>query len=157
MIKDPTTGRFVKGTGSHLTEEHKRKISDAQLNEKNHAWKADEVKYQALHQWIRKNKPQPEGCERCGVKRHLECANISGEYKRDVNDFIYVCVPCHWLMDNKRGFIGRKHKDESKEKMRLAKIGKKQSEERKRKQSEIVKAIWERRRQGFYPHLSGYK
>lgn len=32
----------------------------------------------------------------------MELSNISGEYKRDVNDFEWLCVSCHRKKDFKR-------------------------------------------------------
>ena len=118
-----------------------------QWGDKNPNWKGDDVKYQALHQWIRKNKPKPNACEKCGQVRILECANISGLYKRDINDFIYVCIPCHWSIDVKRrGFVGRKHKSISKEKMRVAKEGGTLPEEHKENISNSIKEWWKKRK-----------
>lgn len=113
-----------------------------QWGEKNHSWKGDNAKYSTIHDWIRKYKPKPDRCEKCGEKRHLECANVSGKYHRDVNDFLYVCVPCHYKMDPQKGFIGRKHSDESKTKMSARKIGTKESEEHRSKISESIKKLW---------------
>lgn len=37
-----------------------------------------------------------------------ELANISGQYKRDTNDFQWVCRSCHTKIDNKmRGKDGK--------------------------------------------------
>lgn len=77
-----------------------KKISEAKkgknMGEQNHNWKGDNVSYTNLHIWIRKYKPKPENCENCGKKEeYLEASNISGEYKRDINDFEYLCASCH--------------------------------------------------------------
>lgn len=64
--------------------------------ENNPNWKGDNVGYKCLHDWVRKRKPKPDACEQCGTKKkYLELANISGEYKRDINDYEYLCVKCH--------------------------------------------------------------
>lgn len=136
--------------GTHLTDEMKKKIAEPQMNELNHQWKGDNVKYQALHQWIRKNKPRPDKCERCGDPATLECANISGLYKRDVNDFVYVCIPCHWKIDTSRGFIGRKHSEETKARMRAAKLGRKLSEEHKKNIGIASQKAWDRIHENKY-------
>lgn len=68
--------------------------------------------YQQLHSWIRKHKPKPECCELCKktkivliwrrgpTKRiDLELANISGKYKKDIDDFMWICHKCHLEFD----------------------------------------------------------
>lgn len=66
----------------------------------NHNWKGNDVSYTNLHTWVRRHKPKPEVCERCGKKQdYLEASNISGEYKRDINDYEYLCVKCHKAKD----------------------------------------------------------
>ena len=88
-----------------LTDDWKNKISKTKkaqkiTNEKNHNWKGDEVGYHCLHIWVRKYKPKPEKCQSCGKKTgNLDCANISGEYKRDLNDYVYLCRVCHMKFD----------------------------------------------------------
>lgn len=78
----------------------KRKFSGVHNNhligKENPNWKGDDVSYKCLHDWVRKHKPKPEKCERCGKEQdYLEASNISGEYKRDINDYEYLCVKCH--------------------------------------------------------------
>jgi len=69
----------------------------------NSQWKGDAVGYSGLHLWVRKTKPKPNACGICGkITTKLEAANISGEYKRDINDFIYLCVPCHRKFDKQK-------------------------------------------------------
>jgi hypothetical protein len=53
----------------------------------------------ALHEWIRKYKPKTNGCEICDKEAELDAANISGDYKRDINDFIWLCRSCHTRFD----------------------------------------------------------
>lgn len=118
-------GRFVKGhsgywKGKKLSKSTKDKMGESRrggkrlesqienirkskIGNKNPSWKGDKVKYRALHEWIRKNKPKRKTCEDCGKgNRRLEVANISGKYKRDINDFEWLCCSCHTLKDNQR-------------------------------------------------------
>lgn len=66
--------------------------------EKNTMWVGDSVSYQGLHCWLIRNYGSPKECSLCGevnpIKRY-EWANISGEYKRDINDYIRLCKKCH--------------------------------------------------------------
>lgn len=72
------------------------------MGEQNHNWKGNNVSYTNLHVWVRKYKPKPEKCEECGErKEHLELSNISGEYKRDIDDFEWLCRSCHIKFEKK--------------------------------------------------------
>jgi hypothetical protein len=62
-------------------------------------WKGDNISYDALHDWIQHNKPKRDRCEICHEKKPLDLANISGEYKRDVDDFQWLCRKCHMEKD----------------------------------------------------------
>ena len=70
----------------------------------NSKWKGDDVGYSALHDWVAKRKgKKPCVCSICGFadpyKGHFHWANISREYKRDLDDFTCLCVPCHVKYD----------------------------------------------------------
>ena len=76
------------------------------IGEKNPQWKGDNVGYHSLHSWIHRQLGMPDICEECknfhlsGHKIHW--ANISGEYKRDINDWIRLCTHCHAEYDTGR-------------------------------------------------------
>ena len=56
--------------------------------------------YGALHQWVRRWKGKPPKCEVCGqTERRMTWANISREYKRDLDDFVALCYSCHKKYD----------------------------------------------------------
>jgi hypothetical protein len=82
----------------------KRKIWNNQ-NSNNGAWKGDNVSYTSLHQWIRNHKPKPELCEECRKIKPYDLANISGKYRRDINDFEWLCRKCHMKKDNRLEFL----------------------------------------------------
>lgn len=81
--------------------EWNRKNGHKKRKEKNPMWKGENVSYRSLHQWVVINKPKLELCEICGKKSRLDCANISGEYKRDVNDYQWLCRYCHMKKDGR--------------------------------------------------------
>jgi len=83
------------------TKAWKKNISKAKLNEKNPMWKGDSVGLIALHGWIKRNKPKPQFCEDCKVKPPIDLANISQKYKRDINDFEWLCRKCHMVKDGR--------------------------------------------------------
>lgn len=103
------------------------------LQRENHyRWRGDDVSYVSLHKWIRLYKTLADGCENCGVKCKLHAANISGEYRRDVNDYKWLCSSCHAVShgrskgsknpnyDNrgvKSHWYGKHHSEESKKKI----------------------------------------
>lgn len=58
------------------------------------------VSYSMLHKWVKEKKPKTELCEMCNSKPPKELANLSGEYKKDVNDFMWLCLECHGLLDS---------------------------------------------------------
>lgn len=71
-------------------------------------WKGDNVKYTALHQWVRRYKPFRDSCEFCGKSNcMIHLANISGEYKRDIDDFKWLCASCHFKMDRRGNNKGK--------------------------------------------------
>lgn len=53
--------------------------------------------YRAAHKWVERRLGKPEGCSHCGTKepRKYQWANLSGEYKKDLSDWIRLCIPCH--------------------------------------------------------------
>ena len=67
--------------------------------DKNPNWKGDKVSYSGIHYWVRKHKPIPKRCVDCGKIKKLQAANISGKYKRDLNDWEYLCARCHIYKD----------------------------------------------------------
>jgi len=96
-------GRFKKGykqTKEHI-EKLRKSLKGINKGEKNSMWKGDEVGYNALHGWVRRHKPKPELCEKCKEKKPYDLANISGEYKRDINDFEWLCRKCHMKSDDR--------------------------------------------------------
>ncbi|KKL16471.1 hypothetical protein LCGC14_2495220, partial [marine sediment metagenome] len=71
----------------------------------NYMWRGDDVKYVGLHMWVYSKLGKPKTCEHCkksGLKgRKIHWANKSGKYKRDLKDWIRLCVPCHKEYDSR--------------------------------------------------------
>ena len=95
----------VRQTKEHV-ENRMRKIRGA----KHWKWKGDEVGYRSLHYWVQNRLGNPSFCEGCkrtkspeglGKNRsYFHWANISGKYKRNVNDWRRLCYRCHYKFDH---------------------------------------------------------
>ncbi|MHA1737897.1 MAG: hypothetical protein ACTSWD_04870 [Candidatus Heimdallarchaeota archaeon] len=102
LIKTNSENKWHKGH-SH-SEETKKLISEKtpkRFGKDNNSWKGEDVGYDALHDWVKRHKLPFKICQVCGKTRcRIEAANISGDYKRDVSDFIWLCCSCHTRFDN---------------------------------------------------------
>jgi len=65
------------------------------LNEKNGQWKGNKATLNSIHYWVKARKPKPIWCEKCGIRKAYDLANLSQKYKRDINDYAYWCRKCH--------------------------------------------------------------
>lgn len=74
-------------------------------NDNHGLWVGDKIKYSGLHNYMRKYKDKADKCEFCSQVKKLDLANISGEYKRDVNDFIWLCRKCHIAFDMSKNSV----------------------------------------------------
>ncbi|MCK9370717.1 hypothetical protein M0R04_12480 [Candidatus Dojkabacteria bacterium] len=90
------TVRLVELSG--LIKDMRKGINIA---EKNGNWKGDRVGYKALHSWVRRRLLEPSICESCKLEKSLDLANISGEYKRRLDDWRWLCRSCHIKSDGR--------------------------------------------------------
>lgn len=105
--------------GQKHSEEAKRKNREAHLGkkgwssgkkrpemqgEKHPQWKGDKVGYSGLHMWVRDQLGTPSYCAYCQTTnaKKFEWANISHAYKRELSDWIRLCVSCHHLYDRNK-------------------------------------------------------
>ncbi len=96
-------GKIRKGEGKYCSYSCSAKMTK-------NSWKGDNVSYMGLHAWIRKKLVDPNKCEHCNKKNgrfpsgypFLQWANKSGEYKRDKEDWLRLCVKCHKAYDMDR-------------------------------------------------------
>ena len=70
-----------------------------QYNQRN---KKELTTYRNTHRWIYRRKPKQNYCSICNEVKKVELANISGNYKRDIEDYFWLCIRCHHLFDRVR-------------------------------------------------------
>lgn len=79
-------------------------------------WKGDKAGYRSIHAWAHLRIKRAAECRHCGKpdkvietstgpRRYLQLANISGEYRRDLNDWKFLCPSCHIKYDYGRDSI----------------------------------------------------
>ena len=83
--------------------------------ESNPQWKGDKVGYSGLHRWVIRQLGQPDTCEMCEqsglTKQQINWANKSGQYLRDVTDWVRLCASCHRQYDyDNKTFYNRRLK-----------------------------------------------
>lgn len=102
--------------GKTLTPEHIAKLKAAARphGPQHHGWKGDKAGYITVHGWLYRHFPKSGTCEKCGAHvgteryRGTEYANLSGEYHRDRDDFLELCIPCHRKFDHAKNRGSRK-------------------------------------------------
>lgn len=78
-------------------------VSSHVKGENNPNWKGNNVKFHGLHRWVERNKGKPDVCRYCKNPGWLDLANISQKYKRDLNDWEWLCRKCHMMKDGRLG------------------------------------------------------
>lgn len=58
-----------------------------------------EPEYSTLHQWVNRYKEKNGICGKCHAETTTDWANLSGEYKRNLDDYIELCRKCHYWFD----------------------------------------------------------
>jgi len=89
--------------GLKHSEESKGKIRLAHIAGKNPMWKGDDVGYNSLHRWVKKRIDKPRICQICNMKDHIDLANITGNYNRDISNWKWLCRSCHTRTDIENG------------------------------------------------------
>lgn len=87
--------------GKKQSKESIEKMRLSKLGVRHPLWKGDDAGYSAIHSWVRRNKPKSAFCEVCKVKSPQDIANISQLYKRDINDYEWLCRRCHMTKDGR--------------------------------------------------------
>lgn len=100
FYKGGEKGWFSKGN----IPETAWQLGDSRISgEKQWNWKGDDVGYSGIHSWVKKNLGKPTKCEYCGkdglTGRQIGWANKYHTYKRNLNDWLRLCVKCHCKYD----------------------------------------------------------
>lgn len=89
--------------GNKRPEEWTKRQIEKVSNERNYAWKGEDVSYVGLHAWLRRKLGKPTKCSKCGKidkkPRFIQWANIDGKYRRELSDYVAMCGSCHKLYD----------------------------------------------------------
>lgn len=111
MSEETKTKMSVASLGKKKSDEHREHIRLAQIGvvktygDKQWLWKGNKVGYYALHHWINRQLGKAWECVYCGKDRldglRIHWASISHHAKRDLNDYISLCVSCHKTYDRK--------------------------------------------------------
>lgn len=89
--------------GKKRTEEMKNKqrisMVGRNIGDKNKLWKGDFVSYRNLHRWVIRNLGKAILCENNinHLSTRYHWANKSGEYKRELSDWVELCPSCNKL------------------------------------------------------------
>ncbi len=101
IYKHKSNQGFQKGNS--IGKSNKGRKNPLISNEKHYKWLGDKVNYRDLHAWVSRKLGKPDTCEHCSISglsgKHIHWANISGEYKRELNDWIRLCARCHKIYD----------------------------------------------------------
>ena len=98
-----TRSEVKKGGGNCCSRncwyKHFRKT--VKCGEDSNNWRGDNVGMSGLHNWVERKKGKPKKCEHCATTKakQYDWANISQEYKRDLDDFMRLCRSCHAKYD----------------------------------------------------------
>jgi len=88
---------------------HPRELSRF-IGEKAIHWKGERVGYRGIHHWVQVNLGKANKCSECGKEgtgRQIHWANKDHKYKRNLEDWISLCIQCHGRYDQKMGY--RRH------------------------------------------------
>lgn len=118
-MRNKLKGRIAWNKGKCWTIKVKEKISESTKGhpkpenayifpkgEKHPNWKGDNAGKVAMHLWVHSRKGNPSQCSVCGMVGNnfqIHWANINHTYKRNLDDYIALCVSCHKKYDLKNG------------------------------------------------------
>lgn len=75
--------------------------SCAHSGKNNPQWVGDKVGIVQVHTWMERELGRPDRCSKCGKIGKVDLANKSNKYKRDPNDWEWLCRKCHMESDGR--------------------------------------------------------
>ena len=76
--------------GENVATRKGRKFYRDQRGDKNFSWKGNDIGYNGIHSWVKRNFIRPVSCEICGKldnsSRRLSWASKQHNYTRDIKD-----------------------------------------------------------------------
>lgn len=94
---------FILNKGYTPVNRKRNYINATRTNKRRKNW--HNIGYRGLHMWVRKEMGNPTHCSKCGMpdtgryRTNIQWANVSREYKRELNDWIALCATCHKHFD----------------------------------------------------------
>lgn len=89
----------IKNIGRQVWWINKDKVP-WKFGSENVMWKGNNVGYHALHHWVNRILGKIHECVYCGEdQKRIGWASISHHAKRDLNDYIPLCMACHKKYD----------------------------------------------------------
>lgn len=65
-------------------------------NPNHYLFKGEAASYISIHGWVARHRGKASKCEHCGTETgKIQWANKSHEYKRELTDWIQLCIICH--------------------------------------------------------------
>lgn len=67
----------------------------------------EKLEYGRAHVWIYKFGGNSKTCEHCGTvkEKQYQWANKSGKYKKQLDDWFRLCIPCHRIFDRNKKML----------------------------------------------------
>ena len=94
------------------TERSKKLRSEINKGSKNPMFNKfkEDVSYNGIHWWVRKNKLKPEVCEICHKSGKLELSNKTHTISRNLEDWQWIHHKCHYQYDLEHNLLKRNNK-----------------------------------------------
>jgi hypothetical protein len=88
---------FFGKTHTDETKEKMRQKKLGMVGDRANRWAGDSVGYYGLHSWVNRELGKALGCSNNPnhISSRYHWANKSGEYRRDVTDWLSLCPSCH--------------------------------------------------------------
>lgn len=92
--------RYLANQKAHY--ERTKQLKGLSRGEHRYNWKGDEASYDSIHSWVERYRGKPQFCEHCkrdDLRLKYEWANVDHRYRRNLEDWIRLCVRCHRWYD----------------------------------------------------------